>query len=91
MDQVNLVLDDESADLSSRLRNTNWRRDFERCDDMRRASALQLTHEVAARRNNPYLVAATLELAGEADHDAFQPAHAHGLRGEQNPHRQGRL
>ena len=54
-------------------------------------SILFLQHEVAALRDHPHVVAAALELAGKADHDAFQPAHAHGLRGEQNPHRPRRL
>ena len=85
------MLDDHSADPPSGQSNTDRRSDLQRRGDMRRAGALQLIDEVATRRDHPYLVAAALELAGEADHDAFQPAHAHGLRGEQNPHRQGRL
>ena len=49
------------------------------------------TLEVAARRDHPHGVATVLQLAGKADHDAFQPAHAHRFRGEQNPHRPRRL
>ena len=91
MDQVDVVFDDQPPDQARCLGYGERRRDLERGADVRRSSTLQLIDEVAARRDHPHGVATVLQLAGKADHDAFQPAHAHRFRGEQNPHRPRRL
>jgi hypothetical protein len=89
--QVDAVLDDQAPDLARGLGHADGRGDLERRGDVRAAGALELVDQLAAGRDHPHCVAATVELAGQADHDAFQPAHTHGLRGEQNPHRPRRL
>ena len=91
MHQVDAVLEDQPPNLARRLGHADGRGDLERRGDVRRACALELVDQVAARRDDPHRVAAAVQLAGEADHDAFQPAHSHRLRGEQNPHRPRRL
>ncbi len=86
-----MVLDDQLANLARRLRHANGGGDLERRRDVLGAGSAQLSDQVATRRHYPDLMATALQRAGEADDNTFQPAYAHGLRGEQNPHRPRRL
>ena len=89
--QVDVLFDDEAADLACGLGDGQWRGDIERGLDVLRARAPQVVDQLTARRDHPHVVTATVQLASKGHHDALQPADTHRFRGEQNPHRPRRL